>query len=131
MSKLIVAVFENEQAAREGLGELQDRHEKGAITLFSNAILVKDEEGHVDIAQIADTGAEGLAAGLLLGGAMKFVTAAMLVLPGQGILTIIIGIMFINFPGKYRLERWVVLRGPVLTIINRLRHRAGHAPLIT
>lgn len=56
---------------------------------------------------------------------------AMLVLPGQGTLTIIIGIMFINFPGKYRLERWVVTRGPVLTTINRLRHRAGHAPLIT
>ena len=35
---------------------------------------------------------------------------AMLVLPGQGILTILIGIMFINFPGKYRLERWAVTR---------------------
>jgi hypothetical protein len=56
---------------------------------------------------------------------------AMLVLPGQGILTIMIGIMFINFPGKYRLERWVVTRGPVLNTINRMRHRAGHAPLIT
>ena len=55
----------------------------------------------------------------------------MLVLPGQGILTILIGIMFINFPGKYRLERWVVLRAPVLNVINKMRHRAGHAPLIT
>jgi len=55
---------------------------------------------------------------------------AMLVLPGQGILTILIGIMFINFPGKYRLERWVVMRGPVLTTINRLRHRAGRMPLV-
>ena len=56
---------------------------------------------------------------------------AMLVLPGQGILTIIIGIMFINFPGKYRLERWAVTRPPVLKAINSLRRRAGHAPLIT
>jgi len=56
---------------------------------------------------------------------------AMLVLPGQGTLTIIIGIMFINFPGKYRLERWVVTRGPILGTINRLRQRAGHAPLLT
>jgi hypothetical protein len=55
---------------------------------------------------------------------------AMLVLPGQGVLTIIIGMMFINFPGKYRLERWVVMRGPVLNIINKLRHRAGRAPLL-
>ena len=44
MSKLIVAVFENEQAAREGLGELQSRHEKGAITLFSHAIVEKDDD---------------------------------------------------------------------------------------
>ncbi len=56
---------------------------------------------------------------------------AMLVLPGQGILTILIGIMFINFPGKYRLERWVVMRAPVLNTINKLRQRAGRAPLIT
>ena len=56
---------------------------------------------------------------------------AMLVLPGQGILTIFIGIMFINFPGKYQLERWVVMRGPLLNTINKLRNRAGRAPLIT
>jgi hypothetical protein len=55
---------------------------------------------------------------------------AMLVLPGQGILTILIGIMFINFPGKYQLERRVVMQGPVLNTINRLRQRAGRAPLI-
>lgn len=56
---------------------------------------------------------------------------AMLVLPGQGTLTILIGIMFINFPGKYRLERWVVTRAPVLNTINKLRHRAGRSPLVT
>ena len=55
----------------------------------------------------------------------------MLVLPGQGVLTILIGIMFINFPGKYRLERWVVMRAPVLGAINRLRANAGRMPLIT
>ena len=55
---------------------------------------------------------------------------AMLVLPGQGVLTILIGIMFINFPGKYRLERWVVMREPVLKTINTLRQRAGRVPLI-
>mgnify|MGYP001551763939 CR=1 FL=1 len=54
----------------------------------------------------------------------------MLVLPGQGVLTILIGVMLINFPGKYRLERWVVTRGPVLKTINNLRQRAGRAPLL-
>ena len=56
---------------------------------------------------------------------------AMLVLPGQGILTILIGIMFVNFPGKYRIERWAVMRGPLLNTINKLRRRAGRMPLIT
>lgn len=54
---------------------------------------------------------------------------AMLVLPGQGLLTIIIGLMLINFPGKYRLERWLMTRGPVLKSVNWLRTRAGHDAL--
>jgi len=55
---------------------------------------------------------------------------AMLVLPGQGLLTIIIGLMLINFPGKYRLERWLVSRKPILKSINWLRQRAGQPPLL-
>ena len=66
----------------------------------------------------------------LLGYIFIVLGIAMLVLPGQGVLTILIGIVFINFPGKYRLERWVVMRDPVLKTINRLRQRAGHPPLI-
>ncbi|MCX7000139.1 MAG: hypothetical protein NT106_07575 [Candidatus Sumerlaeota bacterium] len=53
----------------------------------------------------------------------------MLVLPGQGMLTILIGIMLLNFPGKYRLERWFVSRRPILRSINWLRRRAGQTPL--
>ena len=67
----------------------------------------------------------------LLGYILIILGIAMLVLPGQGLLTILIGIMFINFPGKYRLERWVVMRGPVLSTINKFRHRAGRAPLVS
>ncbi len=55
---------------------------------------------------------------------------AMLVLPGQGLLTIFIGLMLTNFPGKYRLERWLVARPGVLTAINWLRRRAGHEPVL-
>ncbi len=66
----------------------------------------------------------------LLGYIFIILGIAMLVLPGQGVLTILIGTMFINFPGKYRLERWVITRGPVLKTINRLRQRAGRAPLV-
>ena len=55
----------------------------------------------------------------------------MLVLPGQGLFTMFVGTMMMNFPGKYKLERWVVARGPVLKSINWMRKRAGHEPLKT
>jgi hypothetical protein len=53
----------------------------------------------------------------------------MLVLPGQGLLTIFIGVMLLDFPGKYLLERWLVTRRPVLRSINWLRRRAMRPPL--
>ncbi len=66
-----------------------------------------------------------LGVGLLLAGIL------MLVLPGQGLFTMFVGIMMMNFPGKYKLERWIVARGPVLKSINWMRKRAGHEPLRT
>ena len=54
---------------------------------------------------------------------------AMLVLPGQGLLTIIIGLMLIDFPGKYRLEQWAIRQGPVHKSINWLRAKARREPL--
>jgi hypothetical protein len=54
----------------------------------------------------------------------------MLVLPGQGLLTIILGITLMNFPGKYRLERWLVSRGSTLKLINYLRRRRGKPALV-
>lgn len=64
-----------------------------------------------------------LGVGLLLAGIL------MLVLPGQGLFTMFVGIMMMNFPGKYKLERWIVARGPVLKSINWMRKQAGHEPL--
>ena len=53
-----------------------------------------------------------------------------ILLPGQGIFTILIGVMLLNFPGKYQLEQWIVARRPVLHSINWLRRRAGRAALV-
>jgi hypothetical protein len=50
--------------------------------------------------------------------------------PGQGLLTIFMGVMLIDFPGKHRFERWLVTRRVVLSGINRLRARAGRPPLL-
>ena len=66
----------------------------------------------------------------LVGVIFIFLGIAMLVLPGQGLLTILIGIIFLNFPGKYRLERWLIQLKPVHRAVDWLRHRAGREPLI-
>lgn len=50
--------------------------------------------------------------------------------PGQGVLTILMGVMLIDLPGKQRAERWLVTRRPVLAAVNRLRARVGKEPLI-
>ncbi len=54
----------------------------------------------------------------------------MLVLPGQGILTILIGLFFMNFPGKYRLERKIVSSPKVLKSLNWIRAKANKSPLV-
>jgi hypothetical protein len=50
-------------------------------------------------------------------------------IPGQGLLTILIGVMLLDFPGKRRIERRLVSRPRVLAGINALRARFGKAPL--
>lgn len=50
--------------------------------------------------------------------------------PGQGILTILLGIMLLDFPGKRRLEYKLVSRPHVLKAINKLRHRFGKPSLV-
>jgi hypothetical protein len=48
--------------------------------------------------------------------------------PGPGILTILLGVMLLDFPGKRRLERWLITRQHGLGPVNRLRRRYGRAP---
>ncbi len=54
---------------------------------------------------------------------------AMLVLPGQGLLTLLIGVLLLNFPGKYRVERWLIQRPSIYKGVAWLRRRAGREPL--
>lgn len=56
---------------------------------------------------------------------------AMLVLPGQGLLTLLIGFFLLDFPGKYRLERRIIARPRILKAVNALRRRRGRQPLQT
>lgn len=50
--------------------------------------------------------------------------------PGQGILTILLGIMLLDFPGKRDLEHRLVSQPRVLNAINKLRHRFGKDSLV-
>jgi amino acid transporter len=50
--------------------------------------------------------------------------------PGQGILTILLGVMLLDFPGKRELEYRLVSRPRVFNAINKLRHRFGKDILV-
>ena len=50
--------------------------------------------------------------------------------PGQGVLTILLGIMLLDFPGKRVLETRIVSRPRVNGAVNALRARFGKPPLL-
>lgn len=61
---------------------------------------------------------------LIIGGIM------MLVLPGQGLFTIIIGLMLSNYPGKYYIEKRFIEIPAIFKSINWLRAKSNKAPII-
>jgi len=59
---------------------------------------------------------------LVIGGIIMFVT------PGQGLLTVVIGLLLMDFPGKRRLEVRLVCFGPLNKAVNWIRRRAHQPP---
>ena len=53
----------------------------------------------------------------------------MIVLPGQGLLTIITGLFLINYPGKFQLEQKIVTIPVVFKALNWIRLKAKKPPL--
>jgi hypothetical protein len=51
-------------------------------------------------------------------------------IPGQGVLTMLIGLMLVDFPGKRALEQKLVARRGVLETMNRVRAWLGRPPLV-
>lgn len=66
----------------------------------------------------------------LLGLVIFLAGLVMLVTPGQGILTVLIGLGMLNFPGKRRLELRLVRRPGVRAAIDWIRRRGGRPALI-
>ncbi len=54
----------------------------------------------------------------------------MLFLPGQGVLTMLIGISLLDFPKKRELEARIVSQPSILKAINSIRHRFNKPSLI-
>jgi hypothetical protein len=66
----------------------------------------------------------------VVGAIFLFVGFLMLFLPGQGILTMLIGISMLDFPGKRKLEAKLIGQPAVLSTINGMREKFGKPPLI-
>jgi hypothetical protein len=60
---------------------------------------------------------------LVLGGLIMLVT------PGQGVLSIVIGLMLLDFPGRTRLIRRILGHPRVLRAVNAIRKRWNRPPL--
>jgi len=56
--------------------------------------------------------------------------AAMLILPGQGLLTILLGVMLVDFPGKRRLELLIIRRPSIRRVVGWIRRRSGRDELL-
>ncbi|MBV1874750.1 MAG: hypothetical protein KUG80_08205 [Gammaproteobacteria bacterium] len=54
---------------------------------------------------------------------------AMLVLPGQGVMTILLGVLMIDFPRKFQLERYLLGRKGLLNSLNWIREQANKPKL--
>jgi hypothetical protein len=50
--------------------------------------------------------------------------------PGQGVLTILLGLIMLDIPGKRPLEAKIIQRPAVLAAVNRLRARYDRPPLV-
>jgi putative transmembrane protein PGPGW len=71
----------------------------------------------------------GLVVKNAVGAVFLAVGIALLFLPGQGILTILIGVSLLDFPGKRYCERKIVGQPTVLKAINALRAKYDKPPL--
>ena len=65
----------------------------------------------------------------VLGVVFALAGIAMLVLPGQGIVTILISVVLLDFPKKFAFERWLIRRRLAHRAMNWIRLKAGRPPL--
>ena len=72
------------------------------------------------------TGQNAVAVVLIAAGVIMSVPGV----PGQGILTILVGVLLLQFPGKLRLERWIFSHRRAFEALNRFRTWLRCPPLV-
>jgi hypothetical protein len=66
----------------------------------------------------------------LLGALLVLTGIIMLFTPGQGLLSVLFGLMIMNYPGKYTLERWIIQHPLIFSAVNALREKQDQPPLL-
>lgn len=66
----------------------------------------------------------------LAGGLLVLTGILMLFLPGQGLLTILVGLILCRFPAKYHLERQLMHNRAVFFAVNWIRKRYHRPPFV-
>ena len=61
----------------------------------------------------------------LVGAVLLLAGVAMLLLPGQGLLTMVIGLCLMDFPGKRKVLDWLVGRAAIQQGLNWIRRKQG------
>lgn len=65
-----------------------------------------------------------------VGAIFLFAGFLMLFLPGQGVLTMLIGISMLDFPGKRKVEAKLIGQPTVLSVVNSMRQQFNKPPLL-
>lgn len=66
----------------------------------------------------------------IIGSGLILVGILLLVLPGQGLLTIILGFLLTRFPGKQKFVYWLVKKNNVHRSINWIRRKANKPDIV-
>lgn len=67
---------------------------------------------------------------IIVGVCLLVVGLVMLVLPGQGLITMLIGLSLLPFPGKNKMEQNILSRRSVRSSLNWIRMKANKEPFI-
>jgi len=66
----------------------------------------------------------------MLGAILLVAGFIMLFTPGQGLLSILFGLMIMNYPGKYQLECWIIRKPVIFNAVNTMRAKQDKEPLL-